>query len=92
MKKLFLLSALVLSSLSQTAFAKNPLGDVCWAERDRYAVFNGQTLFNCAVLGETKLTVGQIYDLGYRVVTASTAQLNNGVLGITLIIEKRKLP
>lgn len=92
MKKIFLLcGSLLLPTLLQAAPANSVLVDVCWALEDSYLALDSDTEFNCKLISERKLTITDIYALGYKVVSVNTTDGGRGRIGTTLLVEKRKM-
>lgn len=92
MKKIILLcGGLLIPTLLQAAPDKSPLVDVCWVIDDSYVALQSDTEFNCKLISERKLTVTDIYALGYKVVSVNTTDGGRGRIGTTLLVEKRKM-
>lgn len=76
-----ILAALSGSASAQVALAK---GGVCWAIA--IPTLTSTTTFSCQHIGA--VTVGQIYEKGYRVVSSMSHSSMNGA--VSLIIEEQR--
>ena len=83
----FIMTAICTLSNAQATPANTPLkGGTCWANLGLKAALDNATEVSCAIIG--KVTVGQIYEKGFRVV----AMVQNPKLPeiLTIVIEEQR--
>lgn len=90
MKKIILFCLLI--ALSCMTFAAEPKGTVCWANIGKVISYDYELKFNCSDdISLNKISIEELYQKGYRVVSSNMDSNSNGVRNVTIIIEKINL-
>lgn len=83
----FIMTAIYTFSNAQAAPTNTPLkGGTCWASIGLKATLDNAAEASCAIIG--KVTVGQIYEKGFRIVAVVHNPQNPGF--VTIIIEEQR--
>ena len=70
------------------SLAAKPLGSACYRKNGAYSQFDGNDYFS---VSEKNITIQQLYEKDYRVISADIFLRNDGTYSVNIIIEKRNI-